>query len=330
MSQIQISLSNEPKEHTETLIEALNKQLNIKNILLLEGATNSLIIIRCQRNMVPRVLDVLNEVGVGIEFGIIDILKLQTTIPELEEKEIEASEELSSRISVEEIESSIKERMELNIEFYLFIIIAAFIAGAGLILNSNAFIIASMIISPLMGPILGVSYGIISKNYLLVKKGILGQIFSIIFAIGVGVLIACLALIIYNPPSITNEMKSRAFPTIFDVIVAIGAGFAAGFAITGKIQSSLVGIAIAASLMPPAVNIGLALIYGDLLLAFGSFILLMTNIIMINIMAILAFKIKKIRILEKKYPFWHGPEEKAGELSLGVKMVKKKSKKAKL
>jgi len=329
MSQIQISLPNEPKTITESLITALNEKLKIKNMILLEGNNNSLVIIRCQKNSVPRVLEVLNELGIGIEYGIIDILKLQVTIPELAEEELDDSEELSSRVSVEEIESTIKEGMELNIDFYLFIIIAAFIAGAGLILNSTAIIIGSMIISPLMGPILGVSYGMISKNYNLVKKGIFGQLISVIIAIGIGVLLASLAFLTYSSPSITNEMMSRNFPTIFDLIVSIGAGLAVGFAITGKIQSSLVGIAIAVSLMPPAVNIGVTLIYGNLFLSLGSFVLLMSNILAINLMAILIFKLKKIKILEKKYLFWKGPEEKAGQISLGVKIVKKKPKKAK-
>jgi len=329
MSQIQISLPNEPKTITESLITALNEKLKIKNMILLEGNNNSLVIIRCQKDSVPRVLEVLNELGIGIEYGIIDILKLQVTIPELAEEELDASEELSSRVSVEEIESTIKEGMELNIDFYLFIIIAAFIAGAGLILNSTAIIIGSMIISPLMGPILGVSYGMISKNYNLVKKGIFGQLISVIIAIGIGVLLASLAFLTYSSPSITNEMMSRNFPTIFDLIVSIGAGLAVGFAITGKIQSSLVGIAIAVSLMPPAVNIGVTLIYGNLFLSLGSFVLLMSNILAINLMAILIFKLKKIKILEKKYLFWKGPEEKAGQISLGVKIVKKKPKKAK-
>ncbi len=329
MSQIQINLPNEPKTLTESLITALNERLNIKNMILLEGNNNSLVIIRCQKDSVARVLEVLNALGIGIKYGIIDILKLQVTIPELKEEELDVSEELSSRVSVEEIESTIKEGMELNIEFYLFIMIAAFIAGAGLILNSAAVIIGSMIISPLMGPILGVSYGMISKNYILVKKGILGQLLSVIIAIGIGVLLASLAFLIYSSPSITNEMMSRNFPTIFDLIVSIGAGLAVGFAISGKIQSSLVGIAIAVSLMPPAVNIGVTLIYGNLLLSFGSFVLLMSNILAINLMAILIFKLKKIKILEKKYLFWKGPEEKPGQLSLGVKIVKKKPKKAK-
>jgi len=328
MSQIQISLPNEPKSHTESLIKALNEKLNIKNMILLEGKRNSLVIIRCTKIKVARVLEVLNEIGVGTEFGIIDILKLDVTIPELKEEERDVSDEITSRISVEEIESTLKEGMELNLDYYIFIIISALIAGAGLILNSTAIIIGAMIISPLMGPILGVSYGMISKNYILVKKGILGQLLGILIAIGIGIVLASLAFLIYDSPSVTHEMMNRNFPTVFDLIVSIGAGLAVGFAITGRIQSSLVGIAIAVSLMPPAVNIGVTLIFGNALLSFGSFILLMSNILAINLTALLIFKIKKIKILKNTYPFWKGPEEKAGKISLGVRLIRRKPKKA--
>jgi len=329
MSQIQISLPNEPKSHSESLIKALNEKLNIKNIILLEGKNNSLVIIRCNKTKVAGVLEVLNEIGVGTIFGIIDVLDLDVTIPELKEEESDVTDEIKSRVSVEEIESTLKEGMQLNLNYYIFIIIAAFIAGTGLILNSTAIIIGAMIISPLMGPILGVSYGMISKNYLLVKKGILGQILGILIAIGIGIVLASLAFLVYSSPSLTYEMQNRNFPTIFDLIVSIGAGLAVGFAITGRIQSSLVGIAIAVSLMPPAVNVGITLIYGNVLLSFGSFILLMSNIIAINLTALMVFKIKKIKILQKAYPFWEGPEEKPDEVSLGVKLIRKKPKKAK-
>jgi len=328
MSQIQISLPNEPKSRIESLIKALNEKLNFKNMILLEGKSNSLVIIRCTKIKVARVLEVLNEIGVGTEFGIIDILKLDVSIPELKEEESDVSDEITSRISVEEIESTLKEVMELNLNYYIFIIIAALIAGAGLILNSTAIIIGAMIISPLMGPILGVSYGMISKNYILVKKGIFGQLFGILIAIGTGIVLGSLAFLIYDSPSVTHEMMNRNFPTVFDLIVSIGAGFAVAFAITGRIESSLVGIAIAVSLMPPAVNIGVTLIFGNALLSFGSFILLMSNILAINLTALLIFKIKKIKILKKTYPFWKGPEEKADEISLGVRLIRKKPKKA--
>jgi len=327
MNQIQISLANEPRNNIELLITTLNDKLKIKNIVLLEGKTNSLISIRCQEMEVPQLLEDLGKIGVGTKFGIIDILKLEVSIPNIEREDL--SEGLSSRISIAEIEVNIKEAAELHTNYYVFIIVAALIAGAGLILNSTAIIIGAMIISPLMGPILGVSYGVIIKNYQLVKKGFIGQFSGILLAIGIGAVLAILALFVYDSPPLTNEMLSRSFPTIFDIIVSISAGIAVGFAITSKIQSSLVGVAIALSLMPPAVNIGVTLIYGNSFLSFGSFILLMCNILAINLSAIFIFKLKKIKVLKKKSVFWKGPQEKSRKSHFRKLRIRKKRKTAK-
>jgi uncharacterized membrane protein len=91
-----------------------------------------------------------------------------------------------------------------------------------------------------------------------------------------------------------------------DIIIASCAGFATGFSISGVIKSSLVGAAIALSLMPPAVNIGLAFIYGDLILSSGSLILLIVNILIINICSLIVMRIKKFRALPKIKWFWQG------------------------
>ncbi|MHA1256220.1 MAG: hypothetical protein ACTSQD_06300 [Promethearchaeota archaeon] len=54
--------------------------------------------------------------------------------------------------------------MELNVDYYVFLIISTIITTTGLIVNSTAVVIGAMIISPLMTPILGVSYGLITRN----------------------------------------------------------------------------------------------------------------------------------------------------------------------
>ena len=75
---------------------------------------------------------------------------------------------------------------------------------------------------------------------------------------------------------------------------------AVGFCITGTVKLTLVDAAITLSLMPPAVNVGLALIYGDLSLFLGSLILLITNVIIINICTMIVLKKKGCRIITKK------------------------------
>jgi uncharacterized hydrophobic protein (TIGR00271 family) len=288
----------------------LKNELKIKNILLINGVDNSLIIIRAERTMVPEIVKILNKNGVGTIHGIIDILSLKASIPDITLNEEEPAGNrkkfVSNRISIEEIKKNIEDSSKLSFDFFIFIFLSALVAGVGLILNSSTIIIASMILSPLMSPILGVSFGIVIKDVRMVKIGFLEQILGFLISIGTGILLGLIALIILTPPIITTEMLARGFPNLFDLIVAVCSGIAVGIGISGSIKTSLIGVAIAVALMPPAVNIGLAIIYNDPLLSLGSLILLFTNIIAINICALIVFKLKKITSVRKAYIFWEG------------------------
>jgi uncharacterized hydrophobic protein (TIGR00271 family) len=263
--------------------------------------------------MVPEIVKYLNKNGVGTIHGIIDILSLSASIPDItfveENQEEKKRKILSQRISVEEIKKNLEDTLKFSPDFFVFIFLSALVSGVGLILNSSIILIASMILSPLMSPILGISFGIVSKDFKMVRIGILEQFLGLFLSIGTGVLLGLLALILLKPPTITQQMIARGFPNLFDLIVAVCAGIAVGFGITGTIKTSLIGVAIAVALMPPAVNIGLAMIYNDPQLSLGSFILLFMNIIAINICAILVFKLKKITTVPKAYIFWEGTKE---------------------
>ena len=242
----------------------------------------------------PELIDRLNKIGVGIDYGIIDILPLEATIPELDETLDEEKDQVPERVALEEIKSDIEEGAKPSFNYFVFILLSALVAGAGLILNSPAVVIASMIISPLMGPILGLSFGITTSNGKIIRNSIIAQIFGIIISICSGIFLGYLTIYLVEDPQITSEMAARTFPSYLDIIIAICAGIAVGFCITGTVKSTLVGAAIALSLMPPAVNVGLALIYGDLSLSIGSLLLLLTNVIIINVCTMIVLKIKDV------------------------------------
>lgn len=340
MSQIQITIPNEPKENVEKVISTLTEKLEIKNMLLLKGDNNSLIIIRRKPTRVPEVIKTLNSMGVGTVYGIIDIITLKATIPELaiEEEGPEKEDEVESRVSLEEIKNAIGQNSAFSFNYLIFILLSALVAAAGLILNSSTVLIASMILSPLMGPILGVSFGFAIKDKKLVRNGFISQLYGLIIAFGVGIGLGLFSVLVQHNPPATSAMLSRNFPSYFDIAIAICGGLAVGFVVTGTIQSALVGVAIAVALMPPGVNIGVALIYGDYLLSLGSFVLLLANIIIINLCALLVFRVKKITAPPKIFPFWQGPretikkeekEEKKGFYSkLRGRMSRKERKKA--
>lgn len=318
MSQIQITLPNDPIDIVNSVIFLIKDKLNIKNMIVLKGDYNSLIIIRRARSEVAKIIDELEKIGVGLDFGIIDILPLNATIPDIlkDSSKKEVDQELKSRLSLEEIKNSIEEISSLDINYYVFIILAALVAGSGLLSNSAAAIIASMLLSPLMGPILGVSYGIVIKDKGIIRNGLKGQIQGFLIGISVGMIMGLITRLI-NPGFIINEqMLARNFPTILDIVIAMCGGIAVGFCVTANIKSALVGIAIAVSLLPPIVNTGIVLLLGSYMHALGSLILMLTNIILINLCAVLVFKLKNIRSIPLIAHDWKGPEEK-------IKIVKK-------
>ena len=137
---------------------------------LLKGDSDSLIIIRQNRTLVPELIERLEEIGVGTELGIIDILPLEATIPELTKRFDDREDQVPDRIALLEIKNNIKEGSKPSFNYFIFIILSAIIAGAGLVLNSPAVVIASMIISPLMGPVLGLSFGIATSDRMMIRK----------------------------------------------------------------------------------------------------------------------------------------------------------------
>jgi len=275
-------------------LEIINVDLNINNMTLLKGDLDSVIIIRQNRTFVPELIERLAEIGVGTELGIIDILPLEATIPELTKRFDDREDRVPDRIAQLEIKNNIKESSKPSFNYFVFIILSAIIAGAGLLLNSPAVVIASMIISPLMGPVLGLSYGIATSDRMMIRNSTIAQIIGILVSICCGIFLGYLTIIFIGKPQITSEMLVRNFPNYLDIIIAICAGIAVGFSITGTVKSTLVGAAIAFSLMPPAVNVALTLMFRDISISFGSLILLLTNITIINGCTLIILKMKKV------------------------------------
>ena len=139
------------------------------------------------------------------------------------------------------------------------LLVASVLAGLGLISNSSTTVIASMLVSPIMGPVVGIAYGLTIHDYKLCKKAHLNFYLSLLFCVGIGV---CLGAIC-GPFEIseawpTDEMLARGSLQAF--LVAIPVAFFSGLGVAVSLldsqTNSLVGVAISASLLPPAVNAG--------------------------------------------------------------------------
>jgi len=196
-----------------------------------------------------------------------------------------------------------------TIDTALLLIMSCTVAGIGLATNSKVYVVASMLMSPLMGPLQAASFGLAIFDRELYIRGIKNELLALIAT----VLLGCLMGITFAPfASVliwpTEEMATRGvhIELLFSGIVAIAGGAAAAVSECNANISSIVGIAIAASILPPAVNCGMCLSYGlvgPLILqnpedaqsatffeiSWGSFVLLMVNVFFIYTTAAMVF-----------------------------------------
>ena len=136
----------------------------------------------------------------------------------------------------------------------LVILIAAIlIACVGLNMDSTAVIIGAMLISPLMGGLVAVSYGMATYNLHFLKSSMVKLFFQIVFS-----LLTAAIYFALTPITIpTAEMAARTSPTIWDVLIALCGGIAGAVGNTRTVKTNVIpGVAIATALMPPLCTAG--------------------------------------------------------------------------
>ena len=133
-------------------------------------------------------------------------------------------------------------------EHYLFMTaMSAGIAVIGLLQSSTAVVIGAMLLSPLMGPIIGLGFAIAISDYQWLKQAGLSLFWGSFLAV-----LLCAALVFFSPiTTITPEIASRTQPNLFDLLVALFSGLAGAYAMIRGRAGAIVGVAIATALMPP-------------------------------------------------------------------------------
>lgn len=173
------------------------------------------------------------------------------------------------------------------------LIFATFIASIGLNVNSTAVIIGAMLISPLMGPIMGLGVALGIKDFHLLQRSVKNFFFMVLISI----LTSTLYFLI-SPLTITqSELLARTQPTTWDVLIAFFGGFAGMIAITRNDRTGTVipGVAIATALMPPLCTAGFGLATAQYSYFFGAFYLFIINTVFIGLSALLTVNLLKYR-----------------------------------
>jgi uncharacterized hydrophobic protein (TIGR00271 family) len=180
--------------------------------------------------------------------------------------------------SPEAIDSALRDGVRVSGTNLWVLMCAILIASIGLNVNSTAVVIGAMLISPLMGPITGVGYGLGVQDAPLIRRSLLNM------AVFVGISLAASTLYFLITPlsDASSELLARTAPTIWDVLIAFFGGAAGMIGLTRKQPTTLIpGVAIATALMPPLCTAGYGLATGQAGFFFGALFLFTINSVFI-------------------------------------------------
>lgn len=176
------------------------------------------------------------------------------------------------------------------------LVFSIFVASIGLNVSSTAVVIGAMLISPLMGPIVGVGFSVAINDVDTLKRSLV----NLGVMVGLSVLTAYLYFLASPIKEATPELIARTYPTILDVLVAIFGGTALIIAKTkkGAIASVIMGVAIATALMPPLCTVGYGIAIGNWEYAGGALYLFSINSVFIALSTFVVSKLLRFPLVK--------------------------------
>ncbi len=232
---------------------------------------------------------------------------LSEYLTNLEVQEKEKHKKVGKKKLTEEFSALIEPSVEFNRNLLFMIIIAAGVATAGLFANNASLVIGAMLISPLLGPITAFSFNVTVGQPKKVYKATISGLILLSAVIATGAILTAIALQFADLP-LTNEILSRTEISPVYLVVAIALGFAGGIAMTTDIPGILVGVAIAAALVPPATVAGIGIALADFEIFSSALTLTAANVIGLILGTMAVFFMKGItprRFYEKEKAHRH-------------------------
>lgn len=181
------------------------------------------------------------------------------------------------------------------------LVFAIFIASLGLNVNSTAVIIGAMLISPLMGPIIGIGLAMATNDVHLLRKAARNYVFAVVISL----VTSSFYFLISPLNQAHSEILARTNPNIYDVLIAFIGGLAGIIAIASRFKGNVLpGVAIATALMPPLCTAGYGVSTFQMKYFFGAFYLFLINSVFIAFATFLG-----VRFL--RFPLRSQPDEES-------------------
>jgi uncharacterized hydrophobic protein (TIGR00271 family) len=207
-------------------------------------------------------------------------------------------------------------------DFFFMTVLSVLTATFGLLLNNAAVIIGSMLIAPILYPVLSLSLGIIMSDFKVISR----SFWTITKSVSLGVTATFLATLLFSTQfsETTTEIASRAHPSLTYVIIAIIAGFAASFALVKpQLNETLPGVAISVALIPPLAVTGIGIARFNWNLISGSFLLFLVNTVGVVFASMITFSLMNFYAQRYKADITIKKEET--KIRRDIKKAKKRS-----
>ncbi|WP_276260028.1 TIGR00341 family protein [Haloglomus litoreum] len=244
-------------------------------------------------NAVEPVLASLQDIGVDGDAMTVVTEAQAVTSGQFESLEERFAEEEPSedRIAQVELRETAESLASTPATYVSLTVVSAVVATAGLLLDSPATVVGSMVIAPLIGPAMAAAVGTVIDDGELFRRGVkfqaIGVLLSVLAATGFAFLVEATNLVQVTDPRAIEQVRERLSPDFLSLAVALGAGTAGAISLTTGVSTALVGVMIAVALIPPAATIGIGIAYGLEAVALSAGVLTLVNLLSIELAALI-------------------------------------------
>jgi uncharacterized hydrophobic protein (TIGR00341 family) len=240
---------------------------------------------------VEPVLADLRDAGLDDRYLVVSSAESAATerFDDLEARYVEGSEADES-IDPDELAATARDMTPNAATYYSMTVLSAVVALAGLLLDSPALVVGSMVIAPQVGSALTAAVGVVLADREMIRSGLRAQVVglsvAVVGAATVGWLVQA-ASFVPAPLDVTTvtQISQRISPGALSLVVGLAAGAAGSLGLATALPVSLVGVMIAAALIPAAAAVGVGIAWGLPVVAAGAALLLASNFAAINVVA---------------------------------------------
>jgi uncharacterized hydrophobic protein (TIGR00341 family) len=244
---------------------------------------------------VEPVLESLREAGLERDAFTV-VVDAETVVSERFEALAERYEETEGdgdRIARDELAARARDLAPDLRRFLGMTILSAVVATAGLLLDSPAVVVGSMVIAPLVGPAMTTGVGTVVDEQDLFRRGVMlqtaGGLIAVVSATVFAAVLNLSGVVPMDAEAVlaVPEVAERLAPDVLSLAVALAAGAAGAISLSAGVSTALVGVMIAAALVPPTAVVGIGLAWGRPEAVLGSAVLVLVNFLSVNL-AVLA------------------------------------------